>query len=104
MLADPSATSVSMKAGSGRLVVANGGSAVLVLDDLTSAPEGKTYQAWVVDGETPASAGTFSESDGRAVVPIPQPVPDGAVVAVTVEDEGGADKPTLPLVAASDPV
>jgi anti-sigma-K factor RskA len=104
VLADPSATSVAMASGSGRLVVANDGSAVLVLGDLSAAPEGKTYQAWVVAGSTPASAGTFGENGGRAVVPIPQPVPDGAVVAVTVEDAGGADKPTLPILAASKPV
>ena len=104
VLADPSATSVSMASGSGRLVVANDGSAVLVLDDLAAAPEGKTYQAWVVEGKTPAPAGTFSESGGRAVVPIPQPVPDGAVVAVTIEAAGGAETPTLPILAASKPV
>ena len=91
VLADPSATSVAMASGSGRLVVTNDGSAVLVVDDLASVPEGKTYQAWVVQGKTPAPAGTFGESGGRAVVPIPQPVPDGAVVAVTVEDAGGAE-------------
>jgi anti-sigma factor RsiW len=104
VLADPSATSVSMASGSGRLVVANDGSAVLVLDDLAAAPEGKTYQAWVVEGKTAAPAGTFSESGGRAVVPIPQPVPDGSVVAVTMEDAGGAETPTLPILAASKPV
>jgi anti-sigma-K factor RskA len=104
VLADPSATSVAMASGSGRLIVANDGSAVLVLDDLAAVPDGKTYQAWVVEGSTPASAGTFGESDGRAVVPIPQPVPDGAVVAVTVENAGGAEQPTLPILAASKPV
>ena len=40
----------------------------------------------------------------QAIVPIPQAVPDGAVVAVTVEQAGGASSPTLPPVAASDPV
>ena len=104
VLADPSATSVSMAAGSGRVVVAGDGTAVLVLDKLSEPPAGKTYQAWVVQGRTPASAGTFSESGGRAVVPIPQPVPDGAVVAVTLEDDGGAETPTLPILAASKPV
>ena len=54
-----------------------------------------------MEGKTPVSAGTFDERGGRAVVPIPQPVPDGAVVAVTVEDAGGASSPTLPMVAAS---
>ena len=65
VLADPSATSVAMASGSGRLVVTNDGSAVLVVDDLASVPEGKTYQAWVVEGTTPASAGTFGESGGQ---------------------------------------
>lgn len=103
VLADADATTVALQAGSGKLVVAADGSAVLVLDHLADAPAGKTYQAWVVQGTTPASAGTFSARDGRAVVPIPQPVPDGAVVAVTVEPAGGATAPTLPPVAASQP-
>ena len=40
----------------------------------------------------------------QAVVPIPQAVPNGAVVAVTVEESGGASSPTLPPLAASEPV
>jgi anti-sigma-K factor RskA len=104
VLADPNATTVALKEGSGRLVVGANGAAVLTLDDLGSAPSGKTYQAWVVEGTTPVSAGTFAASSGHAVVPIPQPVPNGAVVAVTIEDAGGASAPTLPTVAASNPV
>lgn len=104
VLADPNATSVPMAAGTGRLVVAGNGSAVLVLDDLSTVPSGKTYQAWVVEGKTPVPAGTFDERGGHAVVPIPQRVPDGAVVAVTIEDEGGAKTPTPPILAASKPV
>ena len=38
VLADPNATSVPMAAGTGRLVVAGNGSAVLVLDDLSTVP------------------------------------------------------------------
>jgi anti-sigma-K factor RskA len=104
VLADPSATAVALQSGAGRLVVAGGGSAVLVLDDLAAAPAGMTYQAWVVNGQTPVSAGIFDTTDKRAIVPIPQPVPDGAVVAVTVEKAGGATSPSLPPLAASEPV
>lgn len=104
VLADPAASTVALQSGSGRLVVGGEGAAVLVLDDLAAAPAGKTYQAWVVEGQTPVSAGTFEPTDGRAIVPIPQAVPDGAVVAVTVEQAGGASSPTLPPLAASDPV
>ena len=104
VLADPGATTVALQSGSGRLVVDGAGAAVLVLDDLPAAPAGKTYQAWVVKGQTPVSAGTFESTNERAVVPIPQAVPDGAVIAVTVEKAGGASSPTLPPLAASDPV
>ena len=104
LLADPGATAVALEPGPGRLVVGADGDAVLVLDDLPEAPAGKTYQAWVVEGQTPTSAGTFDSTGGRAIVSIPQSVPDGAVVAVTIEDAGGASAPTLPPLAASDPV
>ena len=104
VLADPTATTVALRAGSGRLVIAGGGATVLVLDDLAAAPTGKTYQAWVVEGTTPVSVGTFAPTGGRAVVPIPQPVPKGAAIAVTIERSGGASSPTLPPVAASQPV
>ena len=63
-----------------------------------------TYQAWIVEGQTPVSAGTFDTTGKQAIVPIPQLVPTGAVVAVTVEKAGGATSPTLPPLAASEPV
>lgn len=104
LLADPSATSVALQSGTGRLVVGSKGDAVLVLNDLPAAPAGKTYQAWIVEGQLPISAGIFESTGDRAVVPIPQAVPAGAVVAVTVEESGGASSPTLPPLAASEPV
>ncbi len=104
LLADPNATSVALQSGTGRLVVDGEGEAVLVLNDLPAAPAGKTYQAWIVDGQVPVSAGTFASTDDQAVVPIPQAVPDGAVVAVTIEESGGASSPSLPPIAASNPV
>ena len=104
VLADPAAKTVALQAGSGRLVVAADGQSVLVLDDLGAAPAGKTYQAWIVQGQTPESAGIFASSEGHTVVPIAQPVPEGAVVAVTLEQAGGASSPTLPPLVASEPV
>jgi anti-sigma factor RsiW len=104
VLADPNAMTVAMESGSGRVVVGADGAAVLVVDDLAAAPAGKTYQAWVVEGKTPVSAGTFDTTDKQAIVPLPQPVPDGAVIGVTLENAGGASSPTLPMLAASGPV
>ena len=75
VLADPDGDDGRAAAGTGRLVVARDGDAVLVLDDLAAAPAGKTYQAWVVDGRTPVSAGPSTRRRRQAIVPIAQPVP-----------------------------
>ena len=104
VLADPTATTVGLESGSGRLVVNGDGAAVLVMDDLAAAPAGKTYQAWIVEGQTQVSAGTFDTTDKRAIVSIPQEVRNGAVIGVTVENVGGVASPTLPMLAASNPV
>lgn len=104
VLADANATSVNMNGGSGKVVVNDAGAAVLVLNTLPSAPAGKTYQAWVITDNTPVSAGVFAPTGDRAVVPIPQTVPAGAVVAVTIEPEGGVSTPTQGPAMSSDPV
>ena len=101
VLADPDARTVALATGSGRLVVDPDGSAVLVLDRLARAPGGKTYQAWVVEDGEPISAALFPGSGAAAVVPLEEPVPAGAVVAVTVERAGGAEAPTTEPVVAS---
>jgi anti-sigma-K factor RskA len=104
VLADPDARTVALASGSGRLVVGEDGAAVLVVGGLEPAPSGKTYQAWIVDAGTPASAGVFAAGSEATVVPLGGDVPDGAVVAVTVEQAGGADAPTTQPVVASRPV
>lgn len=103
VLADPDARSVPLETGSGRLVVA-GADGVLVLDGLEAAPAGKTYQAWVVADGTPASAAVFESGGESSVVPLEPDVAEGAVVAVTIEDDGGAEAPTSEPVVASQPV
>ena len=104
LLADPDAQTVELESGSGRLVVGGGGDAVLVLDDLDAAPAGKTYEVWVMDGDTPVRAGVFDGGGARDVVPVDEPVDSGSVVLVTVEDEGGVDAPTTTPIVASQRV
>lgn len=104
VLADPDARTIALATGSGRLVVDEDRAAVLVVGGLEPAPSGTTYQAWIVDAGTPVSAGVFPAGGDATVVPLEGDVPDGAVVAVTVERAGGAEAPTTQPVVASQPV
>jgi anti-sigma-K factor RskA len=102
IVADPDARTISLAAGQGRLVVGPDGRAVLVLAGLDPAPAGKTYEMWVVEGEVPAPAGLFS-GEGHTEL-VDGTVEEGDVVAVTLEDAGGASTPSPPLLVASEPV
>ena len=104
LLADPDARTVALESGTGRLVVGEDGKAVLVLDELGAAPAGKTYEVWVMDGDTPVRAGVFDGGGARDVVPVEEPVDSGSVVLVTVEDRGGVDAPTTEPIVASQQV
>ena len=104
VVADPNARTVDLAEGSGRLVVDASGRAALVLTDLGPAPSGRTYQAWIIEGDNPIPAGVFPGEDGLDVVLVDGDVADGEVVAVTVEKAGGAKTPNLPPIVASDPV
>jgi anti-sigma-K factor RskA len=103
VLADASARRVSLAAGKGSLVDSAGG-AVLVVDGLSPAPAGRTYQVWVVHkGKAPASSGLFPGGI-HSVVLVRYDVATGDVVAVTLERAGGAKAPTTAPVAASRPL
>jgi anti-sigma-K factor RskA len=95
---------VDLASGNGRLVVDRQGRAALVLTDLGPAPDGQTYQAWIIEGDSPISAGVFPGEEGVDVVLVDGDVAPGEVVAVTVEKAGGAETPSLPPIVASDPI
>jgi anti-sigma-K factor RskA len=101
VLSDPNARTVSLTSAAGRLVVDGDSRAVLVFDRIDTAPAGKTYQVWVVNNDVATSAGLFP-GGGRQVVPV-GPVSAGDLVAVTIEDEAGAEQPTSkPIVSSSE--
>jgi anti-sigma-K factor RskA len=104
IVADPTAQTVDLAEGNGRLVVGSEGRAALVLHDLGPAPSGKTYQAWIIEDDNPISAGVFPGDEGLDVVLLDGDVADGEVVAVTVEKAGGVEAPTTTPIVASDPV
>jgi anti-sigma-K factor RskA len=103
VLSDPDARTVDLEAGEGRLVVGDDGAAVLVLDEIEQAPDGKTYEVWVSDGGAPVPAGLFDGGGPRDVVPVEGMVDPGSVVLVTVEEAGGVDAPTSDPIVASQP-
>ena len=103
VLAQPVSES-SLTGAAGRLVVGEDGRAVLVVSSPPPVPAGKTYQMWVIDGGHPVSGGLFAPGDGTLAIPVDGKVGQGSVVAVTVEDDGGAAAPTGKPVIASAPV
>lgn len=71
---------------------ANGGAPFLILD-LPAAPSGKTWEAWVVRGATPAAAG-ITGGRGVTTLLLTAPLAAGDTVAVTLEPAGGLDHVT----------
>jgi anti-sigma-K factor RskA len=90
---------VALSGASGSLIVSPSGEGTLVVRDLAAAPAGKTYEIWVIQGGKPLPAGTFAGGN-RVAVLLTRPVPEGAVVAVTLERAGGVAAPTTkPLIS-----
>jgi anti-sigma-K factor RskA len=92
---DPSAKHVGLRGRAGTVAVDQTGQGVLVVNRLPAAPDGKTYEAWVIPpGSKPIRAGLFEGGKGMTMVPLGTNVPTGSVVAATVEPRGGVDAPT----------
>jgi anti-sigma-K factor RskA len=101
VLADPAAKRVALAGESGAVAVTPSGEAALVVSQLRPAPSGKTYEAWVIEGQDkPKRAGLFEGGKANAVK-LDRPVRDGATVAVTLERDGGVDQPTSKVLFAA---
>jgi anti-sigma-K factor RskA len=75
------------------VAVGSNGKATISVYGLAAAPDGKTYEAWVIPtGHAPRSAGLFSGATNA--LHLRGTVPQHAVVAVTVEPAGGSTTPT----------
>jgi anti-sigma-K factor RskA len=75
------------------VAVGQNGTATISVSGLASAPQGKTYEAWVIPaGHAARPAGLFSGS--TTGMHLGGTVPPHAVVAVTLEPAGGSKKPT----------
>jgi anti-sigma-K factor RskA len=76
------------------LLTLEGDRAVLVAENMPPAPEGKTYQIWVIKGDTPQPSGLFESKGDSVAAVVENPVEGADAVAVTIEPEGGSRKPT----------
>jgi anti-sigma-K factor RskA len=92
----------ALAGGRGLVAIDPAGRGVLVVHQLTAAPSGKTYEAWVIPhGGAPRPAGLFHGGGATTIVRLRQPVPRGAVVATTIERSGGVQQPTqTPIFSA----
>jgi hypothetical protein len=78
---------------------------LVLADGLTPPPPGKVYELWYIPaGANPVNAGTFTvdaKGRGTMMTKVPPNVGPFAVAAVTIENAGGSDTPTMPLQLAS---
>jgi anti-sigma-K factor RskA len=84
----------------GSLVIPTDDRAPYLILDLPAPPSGKTWEAWVIKGETPLAAGVTSDR-GVTTLILTAPLASGDTIAVTFEPSGGVDRPTgAPVLAA----
>jgi hypothetical protein len=100
------ATPPSAPVPEGRVTyVADRGALIFVASNLEPLQTYKTYELWLIpaNGQDPIPAGTFHpDSHGNASVVLP-PLPKGIeakAFGVTIEDDGGSQTPTMPIVLA----
>ncbi len=75
----------------------NGQRGYLVTSELEQLPGNQTYQLWLLDGQTPVSAGMFEIDEqgvGRAVVEANQPLREYQGIGISIEPVGGSSQPT----------
>jgi anti-sigma-K factor RskA len=89
VLSREDATRIGLSGAEGQLVVEDDGDAWLVVFDLARAPDEMTYEIWIADNGETAPAGLFPGGGDHTLVKLERKVPDGASVAVTIEQAGG---------------
>ncbi|MFN2521274.1 MAG: anti-sigma factor domain-containing protein [Candidatus Limnocylindria bacterium] len=79
--------------GRGSLIVPTAGDPYLLLR-LPAPSAGRTWQAWVLRGDTALPAGLVQREGGVDLIRLTTPLTPGDSVAVTQEDAAGAQQPT----------
>ncbi len=87
----------------GEVVELGDGRAVLMAENLPSAPEDQVYEAWLMRGEDPEPAGLFEPLDeGTTATPIEGSLEGADAVAVTLEPSGGSTAPTSDVLLTAN--
>jgi anti-sigma-K factor RskA len=82
------------------VVSAQEDAALFVASDLAGPGEGREYQLWLVQGETPVPDVHFG--GGQVQVWLDGDIDRAGAVAMTVEPAGGSETPTLPVLATTE--
>jgi anti-sigma-K factor RskA len=80
-------------------------SAVLIIAKLTPLEAGKTYQVWLIQGNTPVSAGLLTvDENGQGVLVVTSEAEIGSFdsLGISVEPEEGSQQPTGEIVVLSN--
>ncbi|MDQ2952239.1 MAG: anti-sigma factor, partial [Chloroflexota bacterium] len=80
----------------GAVILPPNGAPFVVLR-IPAPPAGRTWEAWVLRGDTPIPAGV-SSAGGIVTITLTAPLGAGDGVAVTLEQAGGSSAPTTPPV------
>jgi anti-sigma-K factor RskA len=88
--------------------VADKGSLIFIASNMEPLESHKVYELWLIpaDGHDPIPAGTFHPDQGGSANLILPPLPKGIAAkafGITIEDEGGATTPTMPIIMAGKP-
>lgn len=103
MLREPGARSLTVgdatggnPAAAGTLLTDAGGEGRFIAAHLQPLAAGQTYQLWLIDGETPISAGVFNVDEaGNGALDLDALPPSFNAVGVSIEPEGGSPTPTV---------
>jgi anti-sigma-K factor RskA len=78
---------------------------ILVLSGLRPLAPGSVYQLWLIEGESPQSAGVFevdAQGEAALLVQAPAAIDSFDALGVSIEPEGGSTQPTGDIVMLSE--
>ena len=85
----------------GKVFVSPSQGVVLIASNLPPAPAGKAYEMWIIKDGVAKAAGMFQTAPDGSAMHVQRGAANTDAVAVTLENEAGADQPTsTPLFAA----